>query len=359
MEESVKVYKFRVKSLEGSLNADAKIVNLIWNYCNETQKHAVRLGRKWLTGFDLTYLTAGSSKELNIHSGTVSAICLQYARSRTQKNKPYLRFRGTRSLGWIPFRSRYIRIENDTIILSGKRYRFFKSREIPKGKICDGGCFTQDARGRWYVCIPIQLSSSTPLKELNTVIGVDLGLKSLATLSTGEAIEAPQHFRKAQERIGKAQRANKKRLVSTLHAKAKNARQDHLHKVSTKLVSTYDGIVVGDVSSSNLAKTRMAKSVLDAGWYAFKNMLRYKARTRGTWYEEVSERLTTQLCSSCGALPPERPEGIAGLEIRRWCCSACGSVHDRDVNAALNILARSGHRTLAEGISAQCERVST
>lgn len=94
-------------------------------------------------------------------------------------------------------------------------------------------------------------------------------------------------------------------------------------------------IAVGDVNAKALAKTRMAKSVLDAGWSSFRAMLAYKARV----YVEVDESFTTQTCSSCGALPPERPGGIAGLGIRAWDCSACGASHDRDVNAALNILA--------------------
>jgi transposase len=93
----------------------------------------------------------------------------------------------------------------------------------------------------------------------------------------------------------------------------------------------------------------MAKSVLDAGWSSFRQKLAYKAVRHGAWFDEVSERLTTQICSHCGAMPDERPKGIADLGIREWACGSCGSKHDRDTNAAVNIL-RRGRATLAVGI---------
>lgn len=106
---------------------------------------------------------------------------------------------------------------------------------------------------------------------------------------------------------------------------------------------------MGNVNAAGLAKTSMAKSVLDAGWSSFRNQLAYKAIKHGAWFEEVNEAFTTQTCSCCGSLPDTRPRGIAGLGIREWVCSDCGAVHDRDTNAALNIL-RRGRATLVEGI---------
>jgi transposase len=98
-------------------------------------------------------------------------------------------------------------------------------------------------------------------------------------------------------------------------------------------------IAVGDVSSIKLTKTRMAKSVLDAGWGGFREKLRYKARRHGVQYVDVDEKFTTQTCSSCGDIPPSSPKGMDALGIREWQCSSCGVTHDRDVNAARNILA--------------------
>ncbi|HKM15701.1 MAG TPA: transposase [Marinospirillum sp.] len=107
---------------------------------------------------------------------------------------------------------------------------------------------------------------------------------------------------------------------------------------------------MGNVSSLKLVKTRMAKSVLDAGWGQLKIMLDYKCAHAGIVFKEVNEAYTTQTCSNCGNLPESRPRGIAGLRIRDWTCSGCGATHDcRDVNAAKNILA-VGHGRLAVGI---------
>lgn len=127
--------------------------------------------------------------------------------------------------------------------------------------------------------------------------------------------------------------------------------KDYLHKASTRIALAHSVIVVGNVSSSKLARTRMAKSVLDAGWSTLRNQLSYKAMRHGGTYIEVNEAYTSQTCSTCGATPEGRPKGIAGLEIRKWECGGCGAIHDRDVNAALNI-ARRGLATLAEGVLA-------
>ncbi|SCU78866.1 transposase (fragment) [Cupriavidus necator] len=98
------VYRYRVKSLNGLLNQQSRAVNYVWNFCNDTQKHALKWGKKWPTGFDMNVLTTGSSKELRIHSGTVNAVCEQYAKSRSQHRRPYLRYRGRKSLGWVPLK---------------------------------------------------------------------------------------------------------------------------------------------------------------------------------------------------------------------------------------------------------------
>jgi transposase len=114
-------------------------------------------------------------------------------------------------------------------------------------------------------------------------------------------------------------------------------------------VRGYDTLFVGNVSASALVKTPQAKSVLDAGWSAFRTMLRYKCDFAGVTFAEVNEAFSTQTCSACSSR--SGPKGIAGLGIRGWTCGDCGTVHDRDVNVAKNILA-AGRRRLAEGISA-------
>ena len=127
------------------------------------------------------------------------------------------------------------------------------------------------------------------------------------------------------------------------------ARKDSLQQFSTRLVREYGTIFVGNVSASALVKTPQAKSVLDAGWSAFRTMLRYKCDFAGATFAEVNEAFSTQTCSACDSRGG--PKGIAGLGIRAWTCGECGTVHDRDVNAAKNILA-AGRRRLVEEIPA-------
>ena len=342
------VYRYRVKSLTGLLNQQARAVNYVWNYCNNAQKHALKWRQKWPTGFDLNKLTSGCSKELGLHSGTVNAVCEQYAKSRSQKNRPYLRYRGKKSLGWVPLKGRDLKREGDAFRFAGNTFRVFNSRPLPEGKIKDGTNFSQDSRGHWYLNIVIEVADA-PKREVRTGVGIDLGLKDFATLSTGEKIENPRHYRQLEKRLAIAQRARKKKQVAKIHAKIADSRNDFLHKASHRIVRDFDYIAVGNVNAARLAKTSMAKSVLDAGWSSFRSMLVHKAVKHGAWCEEVDERFSSQVCSACGCMPASRPNGIADIGIREWQCSDCGVTHDRDTNAALNIL-RSGHRTLAVGI---------
>ena len=264
------VYRYRIKSLTGLLKRQARACNFVWNFCNETQRHALKWNKRWPTGFDLNRLTAGSSKELALHAGTINAVCEQYAKSRRQKNRPSLRWRGRRSLGWVPLKGRDLKREGEAFRFAGHTFRVFNSRPLPQGKIKDGTNFSCDARGNWF---------------LNIV----------------------------------------------------------------RIVREFDYIAVGNVNAAGLAKTRLAKSVLDAGWSSFRHMLRYKATAHGAWYEEVNESFSSRVCSSCAC--ETGPKGVADLGIRSWICCECGTSHDRDINSAINILFRSGHRTPAEGIA--------
>lgn len=350
----VVVYKYRVKSNERTLNRWSRAVNFVWNYSNDRQKDALRFGRRWLTGFDLNKLTSGSSKELGLHSGTVNATCEQYAKSRSQFKKPYLRYRGKRSLGWVPLKGRDLKPNNKGFSFYGTEFRVALSRPIPDGAVIkDGTCFTQDSLGHWYVCVVLDIPK-TELPTNDLQVGIDLGLKDFATMSDGEAIEAPKIYRKTEEALGKAQRANHLKQTKRIHARITNQRKDFLHKLSRKIVDKYGVIAVGNVNASGLAKTKLSKSVLDAGWSSFRTMLRYKSEYAGRKYAEVNERFTSQVCSDCGAFPDSRPKGIADLGIRKWACCECGAVHDRDVNAARNILSKYvsglGHETPDGGI---------
>jgi len=334
----ITVYKYRVKSNERTLNRWSRAVNFVWNYCNDRQKDALRHNRKWLTGFDLNKLTSGSSKELDISSVTVQATCEQYARSRQQFKKPYLRYRGKRSLGWVAAKGQAVKLVGEKFKFHGTEFRVAYSRPIPDGAIIkDGTCFTQDSLGHWYISVVLDMPEKK-LAPVNKSVGIDLGLKDFATLSNGEAIEAPKLYRKTEDALATAQRAGHIKQTKRIHAKIANQRKDFLHKLSRKIVNEFDVIAVGNVNASGLAKTKMSKSVLDAGWSSFRNMLRYKSEYAGRNYAEVNEAYTSRVCSSCGVIPETSPKGAKDLCVRQWICCECDAVHDRDVNGAKNIL---------------------
>ncbi|MFD1693426.1 RNA-guided endonuclease InsQ/TnpB family protein [Azotobacter chroococcum] len=180
-------------------------------------------------------------------------------------------------------------------------------------------------------------------------VGIDLGLKDVATCSDGTKLENGRFYRDLEAKLAIAQRAGKKARTRAIHARIANRRQDALHQFSRQLVNRYGEIHVGDVSPTKLVKTPMAKSVLDAGWGQLKTLLEYKCAHAGIVFRVVDERYTSQACSNCGCLPDSRPKGIAGLGVREWTCSECGVTHDRDVNAARNILA-AGHGRPVVGI---------
>jgi IS605 OrfB family transposase len=325
----------------------SRAVNFVWNYCGDTQRNALRWGKKWPTGYDFNSLTAGVAKGLGLSAQTVQAVGQQYAQSRQQHKKRILRFRGKRSLGWVPFKGEGIRISGAGFRHNGHQFNVWLSRPVPGSIKC--GSFAQDARGRWYINLCVDVPATANCGDGH--IGIDLGLKTTATMSDGQKFDGLRAYRAVEESLGKAQRARKKNRAKALHAKAKNRRLDGLHKLSTQLVRDNKLVAVGNVSSRQLAKTKMAKSVYDAGWGMLRTMLRYKTLARGATYRDVDEYLSSQLCSACGSLPQSRPRGIAQLRIREWVCSDCGQGHDRDINAARNILALGCQRPV-EGILA-------
>lgn len=336
-------YKYRIKSGSGRLDKMAIACNQVWNFCVATQREAERRWRggsnsPWPSEFDFIRLTMACSAELGLHSDIVQTICRQFAKSRRQrKGSPRFRasFGARRSLGWVPFVARMVRIDDDVVVCMKRRYRFWKSREI-EGQF-KSGAFVQDARGRWYVTFQCEVADD--LVADNGSVGIDLGLKELATTSAGDVIPALRHYRQYEQQLATAQRAGNKKRVRAIHAKIANARRHHLHEQSTRIARGNQLIAVGNVSASKLAKTTMAKSVLDASWATFRNMLRYKSARRQAVYLDVDERWSSQVCSACGTMPASRPRGIADLGIREWECTDCGTLHNRDVNAARNILA--------------------
>jgi putative transposase len=324
------------------LNAAAVEVNQVWNYSNEVSAKAARpfFGPpKWLSGYDLDKLTAGATEYFeHIGADTIQRVNAEFATRRKQFKKVKLRWRisrgARRSLGWIPFKAVQLKTHGKSLRFSGKSIRVFE-RHLLEGKDWKSGCFAQDSVGDWWLCVPVphETTESIAAKE---AVGLDLGLKDTAATSDDEKLEAGRFYRHIEKRIAQAQRRGHKRQAKRLHRRAARRRKDALHKFSRKIVDAYQAIFIGDISSLKLVKTRMAKSALDAGWGTLKTQLQYKGGYAGRSVFIVNEKDTTRTCSSCRALTG--PTGLDMLVVRTWVCSECGGAHDRDVNAARNIL---------------------
>ena len=353
--DCTKTLRLRIKDKHRKVLASmAREVNTVWNFCNETSYRAIRERRQFLSGYDLQKLTNGFSKcdGVTVGSPTVQQVCEDYAKARWQFKRSKLRWRVSNpqsskySLGLVPFKARALQYKAGQIVFAGQRLNLWDSYGLA-GYELRAGSFSEDSRGRWYLNVVVKVQAQA--SNGTTSVGIDLGLKEAAVASDGQRIEG-RFYRKLETQLGLAQRAHKKRRVKAIHAKIANQRKDMLHKFSTSLVRDNAAIFVGNVASAKLVKTRMAKSTLDAGWSSLKTMLEYKSHQAGIVFEVVSESYSTQTCSCCGSIPASSPKGRAGLGIREWTCCNCGAVHDRDVNAAKNILA-AGLRRLAEGIS--------
>ncbi len=203
----------------------------------------------------------------------------------------------------------------------------------------------QDAR-RAYASFVVQ-RQATPLPACDREVGIDLGLTSLAVTSDGGVVANPRFLRRSQRRLRKAQRvlsrrwkgsANRARArhrVAVLHRKVRETRLDHAHKVALRLVRDNQAVYAEDLCVAGLARTRLARSVSDAGWSQLLRCIEEKAAQHGRYFARIGRfEPTSQLCSACGVKDGPKP-----LSVRTWTCPACGTVHDRDVNAARNVLA--------------------
>ena len=203
----------------------------------------------------------------------------------------------------------------------------------------------READGRYYASFVVQVQDEQlPVSPAD--IGVDLGLTRLATLSTGEVIDNPRYLRRKARALARLQRllarkvkgSNNRRKavrrVAVLHRKVRETRLDGHHKLAARLVRENQAIYVEDLAVSGLARTRLAKSVHDVGWSILVRLIQEKADRHGRQVVKVSRWYpSSQLCSTCG-----HSDGPKPLNVRTWTCGSCGAVHDRDVNAARNIL---------------------
>jgi putative transposase len=222
----------------------------------------------------------------------------------------------------------------------------------------------KDSAGRYFASFVID-TVDEPLPQTPSAVGVDLGLTHFAILSDGTKVDSPRFLRRAEKKLKKAQKdlsrkkkgsrnRDKARLkVARAHAKVTDARRDFHHQLSTRLIRENQAVAVEDLAVKGLARTRLAKSVHDAGWSQFVGMLEYKAARTGRAVIRIGRfEPTSQVCSQC-----EVKDGPKPLDVREWTCAACGAVLDRDINAAVNVAKAAGLAVSACGAQVRPEAI--
>ncbi|MEU6779861.1 RNA-guided endonuclease TnpB family protein [Nonomuraea angiospora] len=338
---------------------------VVFNDALRLRTDARAAGLPYLSDADLSKRVITQSKQTPERAwlGEVSAVILQQALA--DLNTAYRNFfasltgkRKGRKVGPPRFRSRKdsrqsIRFTKNARfkVTESGRLRLPKIGDVPvrwsRSLPSDPSSVTviKDSAGRYFASFVVE-TSGEPLPETDSEIGIDLGLTHYAVTSDGEKVHNPRILRRAAKKLRKAQKALSRKekgsanrvkakvKVAKAYAKVANTRRDWAHKFSTTIIRDNQAVYVENLAVSGLARTRLAKSVHDAGWSQFVAMLEYKAVRYGRHFGKIDRWFpSSKLCSACGTIADSMP-----LNIREWTCP-CGAAHDRDVNAAINILA--------------------
>lgn len=307
------VYNWAIKKIE--LNAQNKI---------------------YFSKFEFVNILADHGKKLGIPSHTIQGALSQAydAWSRCFKKiggKP--KFKGQRNkLNSVMFPDRIHPPKENHISIPGLGKIRYHKQDLPKGAIKCGRIIKR-ASG-WYLCLFIDAEREDIVRNGQGKIGIDPGFKTLVTLSTGEKIEHPRELEANEDRLGQAQRGHDKKLAARLSERRANRVKDRNHKISFRLVKENSFIAFSADNHKGIAR-KFGRSVSSSGHYQLRKMLSYKSSTCGRKYVEVNSKNTTRMFLACGALTG--PTGLSQLSVRHWDC-ACGAHHDRDVNAAVNVL---------------------
>jgi putative transposase len=354
---------------------------VVFNDALAARQEAHEAGQPYLTDAELSArLTAAKATPERAWLNDVSAVVLQQAQAdlNTAYRNYFASLKGKRKgpkIGPPRFRSR--KDTRQAIRLTANaRFKVLPNGKLRLPKIGDvpvrwsrplpsepsSVTVISDSAGRYFASFVVQTDPGT-LPEAEHVIGIDLGLTHFAVLSDGRKIASPRFLRRAEKKLRRAQRAlsrkekgsrnrDKARVkVARAHARVADARRDFCHQLSTALIRENQAVAVEDLAVKGLARTRMAKSVHDAGWSAFVAMLEYKARLHGREFHRIGRfEPTSRTCSACGVKDGPKP-----LHVREWQCGACGAQLDRDVNAAVNVAKAAGLAATACGAQVRPE----
>jgi putative transposase len=345
----------------GVLNRTFGCVRVVWNRTLEWRRQRYQAGKAGTTYAQASaYLTAMKATEELAWLNEVSSVPLQQAIRHQQaayaaffaKRARYPRFKSRDGRQCAEYTRSGFRWREGRLFLAkmGTPLAFTWSWLNIDPATIDPSTVTvsRDPCGRWYVSLAVEVADPEPLPATGRAVGVDLGVKDFAVTSDEQRIANPRHLERRarnlaryQRRLARCQprsanRAKARAKVARAHRKVRAARADFLHKTSTRLVRDQDLIVMEDLAVKNMVRNRaVARAIADCGWGTFRAMVEYKAARYGRrvividrWYP------SSKMCSACGYLLAE-----LGLKTRTWQCPSCGTRHDRDINAAKNILA--------------------
>jgi putative transposase len=365
-------YSFRLDPTPGQRVALAKAfgcARFVYNAALAARKASYEAGEGWIPGAVLSnhLITEAKKNPETAFLTEVSAVVLQQAlRDLDVAYKNFFdsatgRRKGKR-VGEPRFRSR--RDTRQAIrFTANSRFKVTESGRLSLPKIGEVAVrwsrplpsepssvtVIRDAAGRYFasfVVVTVPGEDLDRFPEVESETGIDLGLAHFAILSDGTKVDTPKFLRRAERKLKKLQQDlsrkqkgsnNRKKAVvrvARAHAHVADARRDFHHKLSTRIIAENQGVYVEDLAVAGLGRTRLSKSVHDAGWSQFVGMLEYKAARYGRAFAKVDRFApTSQVCSACGV-----KDGPKALNVREWTCGGCGTVHDRDVNAAKNVL---------------------